>query len=57
VAQGAAAFRQAAADDSQLMQGVDGTLVELRRTARAVRELAELLEQRPEVLIRGRQER
>jgi paraquat-inducible protein B len=57
VAQGAAALRQAAADDSQLMQGVDGTLAELRRTARAVRELAELLEQRPEVLIRGRQER
>lgn len=55
VAQGALALQRAAADDSPAMQNVEHTLQELRRTSRAVRELAELLERQPDALLRGRQ--
>lgn len=55
VAQGAQALKRAAADDSPAMQNVEQTLQELRRTSRAVRELAELLERQPDALLRGRQ--
>lgn len=52
----AEALRQAAADDSAVMQNLDATLVEMRRAARSVRALADLLERHPESLVRGRPE-
>jgi hypothetical protein len=39
------------------VQNADRTLQDLARAARAVRELAELLERHPEALLRGRRER
>ena len=50
----AAALRQHAADDSGLLQHADRTLQDLSRAARAVRELADMLERHPEALLRGR---
>lgn len=56
LARTAEALRQAAADDGAVMQNLDTTLVEMRRAARAVRSLADLLERHPESLVRGRPE-
>jgi paraquat-inducible protein B len=50
----AAALRQHTADDSGLMHNADRTLQDLSRAARAVRELADMLERHPEALLRGR---
>jgi paraquat-inducible protein B len=50
----AAALRQHTADDSGLVQNADRTLQDLSRAARAVRELADMLERHPEALLRGR---
>ncbi len=56
LAQSAAALKRAAADDGALMQNLDGTLAEMRRASRSVRELAELLERHPDALLRGKPE-
>jgi paraquat-inducible protein B len=50
----AAALRQHTADESGLVQNADRTLQDLSRAARAVRELADMLERHPEALLRGR---
>ena len=52
----AVAQRQATGEDSEVMRNVDGTLQEVRRAARAMRNLADLLERQPEALVRGRTE-
>ena len=52
----AVALRQATGEDSEVMRNVDGTLQEVRRAARAMRNLADLLERQPEALVRGRTE-
>lgn len=52
----ATALQRAAADDGALMQNLDGTLAEMKRASRSVRELAELLERHPEALLRGKPE-
>lgn len=54
--QSAIALQRAAADDGTLMQNLDGTLAEMKRASRSVRELAELLERHPEALLRGKPE-
>lgn len=56
IGRSATALRAATADDSAVMQNLDGTLAELRRTSRSVRSLAELLERRPDALLRGKGE-
>ena len=56
IGRSAGALRLATADDSAMMQNLDGTLAELRRTSRSVRQLAELLERQPDALLRGRAE-
>lgn len=53
----AAALRAAAADDATAMQAMrtlDQTMKDVSRAARAMRELAEVLERQPDALIRGR---
>jgi paraquat-inducible protein B len=50
----AAALRQHTAEDSGLVHNADRTLQDLSRAARAVRELADMLERHPEALLRGR---
>jgi paraquat-inducible protein B len=52
----AAALRQASADDSATMAGIERALQDVSRASRAVRELAELLERQPDALIRGRKD-
>ncbi len=52
----AAALRQATADDGTLMLNVERTAKDVSRAARALRELAELLERQPTAVIRGRGE-
>ncbi len=56
LAQSAATLKSAAAGDGALMQNLDGALAEMRRAARSVRELAELLERHPDALLRGKPE-
>lgn len=53
----ALALRQATSADAGVVQNADRALADVARAARAVRELAELLEQQPESLIRGRRDR
>lgn len=55
VAQSAASLRQATAGDSPLLQGTERALQDLSRAARALRELAEVLAQQPDALLRGRE--
>jgi paraquat-inducible protein B len=43
-----------AGDDSSLRRRTDEALVEVARAARALRELAELLERQPDAILRGR---
>lgn len=50
----AAALRQHTAEESGLVHNADRTLQDLSRAARAVRELADMLERHPEALLRGR---
>ncbi|ACB33980.1 Mammalian cell entry related domain protein [Leptothrix cholodnii SP-6] len=52
----AVALRQATSADAGVVQNADRALADVARAARAVRELAELLEQQPESLIRGRRD-
>lgn len=52
----ALALRQATSADAGVVQNADRALADVARAARAVRELAELLEQQPESLIRGRRD-
>jgi paraquat-inducible protein B len=52
----ARALRSATADDSLLMQNLDRSTQEVARAARALRQLAELLEREPQAVIRGRAE-
>lgn len=54
VALAAEALRGAAGDDSSLRLNADRALADVSRAARALRELAELLERHPESLLRGR---
>jgi paraquat-inducible protein B len=54
VGQAAEALRGMAGDDSTLRVNADRALADVSRAARALRELAELLERHPEALIRGR---
>jgi paraquat-inducible protein B len=56
IGRSATALRNSTADDSAMMQNLDGTMAELRRTSRSVRELAELLERQPDALLRGKAE-
>ena len=56
IGRSASALRAATADDSAMMQNLDGTLTELRRTSRSVRTLAEMLERQPDALLRGKGE-
>jgi paraquat-inducible protein B len=56
LARSATALRLATGEDSALMQNVDRTTQEVGRAARALRELAELLERQPQAVIRGRAE-
>ena len=50
----AAALRQATGDDSASLQSVQRAMGDVSRAARSVRELADLIEQQPQSLIRGR---
>ena len=50
-------LREATAGDSALMLGADKALEDLSRAARALRDLAETLEQQPDALLRGREEK
>ncbi len=54
VSQAAEALRGAAGDDSSLRLNADRALGDVSKAARALRELAELLERHPEALLRGR---
>jgi paraquat-inducible protein B len=54
VAQAAEALRGATGDDSSLRLNADRALADVSKAARALRELAELLERHPESLLRGR---
>ena len=54
VALAATALRQATGDDSTLLRGSERALTDLSRAARALRDLAEALQQQPEALLRGR---
>lgn len=54
VVQAAEAVRSAAADDSSLRVNADRAFVDVSQAARALRELAELLERHPDALVRGR---
>jgi len=54
VAQAAEALRAATGDDSSLRLNADRALADVSKAARALRELAELLERHPESLLRGR---
>jgi len=51
----ASSLRQQTGADASLMQNVDHALRDVSRAARAMRELAELLERQPDALLRGRQ--
>lgn len=55
VAQSAVSLRQATAGDSALAQGSERALQDLSHAARALRELAEVLAQQPDALLRGRE--
>jgi paraquat-inducible protein B len=55
VARSASSLRQATAKDSSLLVGTENALQDLSRAARALRDLAETLEQQPESLLRGRE--
>lgn len=50
----AGSLKQQAGDDSGLMQNANQALHDVSRAARAMRELADLLERHPEALLRGR---
>ncbi len=50
----ATALRDSAGTDSAVMQNTERTLADVARAARAVRELADLLQQQPDALLRGR---
>ncbi|MBI5720200.1 MAG: MCE family protein [Burkholderiales bacterium] len=54
VAAAADALRGAAGDDSSLRLQADRALADVSKAARALRELAEMLERHPETLLRGR---
>lgn len=54
VAQAAEALRGAAGDESSLRINADRALADVSNAARALRELAEVLERHPEALLRGR---
>jgi paraquat-inducible protein B len=54
VARSAAALRQTTATDSPLMRNTEQTMHDLSRASRALRDLAETLDQQPEALLRGR---
>ena len=54
VAQAAEALRGAAAEEGGLRLNADRALADVSKAARALRELAELLERHPEALLRGR---
>ncbi len=54
VALAAEALRGAAGDDSSLRVNADRALADVSNAARALRELAEMLERHPEALLRGR---
>lgn len=54
LARSAAALRATTADDSLMMQNLDRALRDVSRAARAVRELADSIDQQPDMLIRGR---
>ncbi|MDN7933156.1 MlaD family protein [Burkholderia metallica] len=47
------ALRQGIADDGPLQENLANTLTEVRRTARSLRTLADMLGRRPEALLRG----
>ncbi|MEO8297575.1 MAG: MlaD family protein [Burkholderiales bacterium] len=53
LARTAAALRRYTADDALPVQQLERALQDVSRASRAVRELADLLEQRPEALLRG----
>jgi paraquat-inducible protein B len=55
VARSAQQLSQATAGDSGLVRGGEQALQDLSRAARALRDLAEALEQKPESLLRGRE--
>jgi len=55
VARSAQQLSQATAADSGLVRGSEQALQDLSRAARALRDLAEALEQKPESLLRGRE--
>jgi paraquat-inducible protein B len=50
----AAALRAATAEDSATVQGLQRALADVARAARAVRELSDVIEQQPQVLLHGR---
>ena len=50
----AAALRAATSEESPNVQGVQRAMADVSRAARAVRELADTLEQQPQSLIRGK---
>lgn len=50
----AGSLRQQTSEDSALMQGADQALRDVSHAARALRELADLLERQPDALLRGR---
>jgi paraquat-inducible protein B len=54
VSASAASLRRATATDAPLVRGGEEALADLSRAARAMRTLAESLEQQPEALLRGR---
>lgn len=54
LARTAAALRRYTSDEQTLLPNLDQALVDLARAARAVRELAELLDTQPDALLRGR---
>lgn len=54
VARSAASLREATDGDSTLRRGSERALADLSRAARALRDLAEALEQQPDALLRGR---
>jgi paraquat-inducible protein B len=56
VAQAAEALRSVAGDGSALRVGSERALADVSKAARALRELAEMLERHPEALLRGRAE-
>ena len=55
LARTAAALRAATADDSASLQSLQRAMADVSRAARAVRELANQIEQQPQSLIRGRE--